>query len=1375
MNILAGICRGSAKIALSSALFLGAAFSGHADTYYVDASALANGADGTEQRPFPTIQAAVDAASANDTIRVAAGRYSASSGRVEDDTACESVVIVKNKKLHIIGAGRGKSVIAGSRDPAAGAAYASHVEGDYAVRCAYVAGEGSAGTIIEGFTLCDGETLTTGTTSGCGNAGGGLYADSTDVYLVDCDIVHCAGKYGSPLYKGTAVRCLIDNNYGTGGPGGYRCRLINCVVTRSCIAGSSTAVLFESEIYNCTVVDNKATWCMGKASDRAYNSVLILSANSLSYRETNVVESVVANCVLASQSAKGNVQLMGPAVGDWRLLPDSDAIGAGDPSHLTSLESNLPGEIDVFKDIAGAKIEKDANGRINAGAVQAIGEPKAGGLWFDKTIEVNGYRSRNINAATYVYPDIFPTQYCVRAMLKEGESLYRLMRRSPYTGKTHGDYPSAVPQLDGRMWLMPPVDTSLMVTNAAQVATTVLWVDAEKGNDDWGEGVADQGSASHPYATIQAAVDAVETGSSVYGLVRVMPGVYSNGVSEVDDCGRFRLNAAGKLIRIVAEKGPADTVIRGNPDPDTKDLADDTAGLGPKAVKCVYLKGRNVYLQGFTLSEGYSDVHGTAVKYGEYGAAVYSVSGTDSSANVLDCVITNCHAYDSAIYGTALIRCRVYDCRSEGNPVVYGGYVWGCHFRGCVNARSGSSKTGILDCDSYQSTFVGIPNEGRLCGAGGVSYNSIWDGGLNVYSTCVFTNSITWNVKSYNGNATRYFKEDPCFVDRTDDGVLRSDSPAVGKGYCEWNSDFGDRFWRICGGDVNGDPIVFTDGAPTVGAFQRTRNFASVKVELPKNGGWRIENGDYGDLMVYEGDAGLSIVPAAGTRPCIGVSCGGKEYLFTNAPGETVILDYGTLSRIAGAAVTGIYSTDWYVDDDGKEDNTGFLPTRPKKILAEAAALLSKGDTLWVFPGTYSCGTDTSAESENIANRVRVKEGTSVVSLEGPEKTVIMGGNATIKPLDDGCGTNAIRCARIEKNGRLSGFTLAGGRVNPDDSEPDSSGAAVLGAGREQKSIVDNCIISNNISKLGTVMKSDLFDSMVLENVTYGHGVGVRQGNAYNSLFRNNTGDSVTSYARDVIGCTITGDNLKDNGEKSNPVANLIDKGKVYNCILDGDVSIKQSGSDFGNVSNCVCNITAEFSGNTVTGNVQLVDFTEQSFIDGVIPVAGANDAVDKADESLATNIYSKTDLRGFQRVMNGRLDIGAYEADWRAIYAATLFPNANLFAVESASRDIALVDGAVTITSGKLEATWRNSTGKDVLYTMPVRVVGSGELTVMLDGETLGVARESDGDVSLSFVGKEDRCSVSFSYEPGDGDAGYAVLGAFVRSRMNGLVFTVR
>ena len=1346
--------------------------------WFVDDDAVAADADGSASKPFKTIQEAVARAASGDTIHVAEGRYSSSSGRVEESTPCESVVIVKDKKLHIIGAGRGKSVIAGSRDPEAGDAYASRAEGanegDYAVRCVYVTGEDSAGTIVEGFTLCDGETMTTGDSSGTGNAGGGLYADSKDVYLVDCDVVHCAGKYGSPIYKGTAVRCLFDNNYGTGGPGGYRCRLINCVVTRSCIAGSSTAVLFESEIYNCTVVDNKATWTLHTKDDRAYNSILMLSANATAYRETNKVEAVVANCVLASQSSKGNVQLMGPAVGDWRLLPDSDAIGAGIASHLSSL--SLPEDVDVFKDFTGSQIVPDANGRINAGAVQSVGTPAAGGLWFEKAIEVNGRKSKNARAATYVYPDVFPTQYCVRAVLKEGESLYRLMRRSPYTGKTHGDYPSAVPQLDGRMWLMPPVDASLMVTNEAQLATTVLWVDAEKGKDDWGGEVEDQGSANHPYATIQAAVDAVGTDSGTYGLVRVMPGVYSNGVSEVEDFGRFRLSAAGKLVRIVAEKGPAHTVICGNPDPDTEDSGDDTAGLGPNAVKCVYLKGRNEYLQGFTLLDGYSDAADTTVKYGAYGAAVSSVNGADSSANVLDCVITNCRSYMAPVSNVKLFRNRIFDCFSKDDRVVNGGFIWGCYLKGCVMAGGGSSSIGIVNCDTFQSTAVGKVEEGRLCGTGGISYNSIWDGGYNLYSGTVFTNSIAWNFSANNGNPSDWRKLDPLFVSREDDGVLRSDSPAVGMGYDQWDSAYGDMYWRFGGGDVNGDPIIFTDGHPTVGAFQSTRNLRKVTAAAPANGGWAFADGTaFGEILVYEGGS-LTVVPADGTRPCIGVFCGDREYLFTNLPNETITIAYDALLEMEqGAALTGIYSTFWYVDDDGDDDNTGFLPTHPKKTLSKAASLLESGDTLWVFPGTYDQGGAIGSNG-TLTNRVVLKRGVSVISTEGPKRTIIVGSSGTKDPDEYGNGTNAVRCAFLAKNSRLSGFTLTGGRTNHNGGTDDNAGSAVSGAGRDSNSVVDNCIISNNAAPMGTVYKAEIFNSLVVDNVTSGQGVGVRQGNAYNSCFARNTGDSVLSYPRDVIGCTVADDNIRAGGtKKSTHIGNLVKDGRVFNSLFVGRLDINQKDADYSHISNCVCASDSTFNDHATTGNVCLVDFSTQTFVDGVIPVAGANDAVDAADESLATNLYSKTDLRGFQRVMNGRQDIGAYEADWCGVYGTALFSNTNRFAVVSASRDVALVDGAVTIPSGKLEATWRNSTGQSVLYTMPVRVDGNGELSVMQNGEVLGVVHGSDGEVPFSFISREECCVVSFAYEPGDGDAGYAVLGAFTRSRMCGLVFTVR
>ena len=91
-----------------------------------------------------------------------------------------------------------------------------------------------------------------------------------------------------------------------------------------------------------------------------------------------------------------------------------------------------------------------------------------------------------------------------------------------------------------------------------------------------------------------------------------------------------------------------------------------------------------------------------------------------------------------------------------------------------------------------------------------------------------------------------------------------------------------------------------------------------VTATAPANGGWAFADGTaFGEILVYEGDAGLSLVPAAGTRPCIGVSCGDREYLFTNFPNETITIAYDALLEMEqGAALTGIYSTFWYVDDE---------------------------------------------------------------------------------------------------------------------------------------------------------------------------------------------------------------------------------------------------------------------------------------------------------------------------------------------------------------------------------------------------------------------------------------------------------------------------
>lgn len=224
-----------------------------------------------------------------------------------------------------------------------------------------------------------------------------------------------------------------------------------------------------------------------------------------------------------------------------------------------------------------------------------------------------------------------------------------------------------------------------------------------------------------------------------------------------------------------------------------------------------------------------------------------------------------------------------------------------------------------------------------------------------------------------------------------------------------------------------------------------------------------------------------------------------------------------------------------------------------------------------------------------------------------------------------------------------------------------------------------------------------------------------------------------------------------------------------------GKCSFEQKDSEYSAISNIVCSDNSTFGINNATGNIHLVDFATQSFVDGAIPVAGANEAVDAADESLVTNLYSNTDLRGFQRVMNGRLDIGAYEADWRGKYAAALCPKQGAITVETASPEVRLENGRIMIPSGTLTATWHNNTGKQLYCSIPVKVSGTGTLAVVLDGENIGKITAANGDTVLDFCGDSAENTLEFVYAPGESDTGCAVISGFTRSRRIGFAVSIR
>jgi hypothetical protein len=474
--------------------------------------------------------------------------------------------------------------------------------------------------------------------------------------------------------------------------------------------------------------------------------------------------------------------------------------------------------------------------------------------------------------------------------------------------------------------------------------------------------------------------------------------------------------------------------------------------------------------------------------------------------------------------------------------------------------------------------------------------------------------------------------------------------------------------------------------------------------------------------------------------------------------------------------ISGIYTSDWYVDDDGDDSNTGFLPTCPKQTLATAAALLQAGDTLWVFPGTYDQG-DGNHSSHCSKSRVVVKANTSVISLKGAEETIIKGEEASENKDEYGNGIGAVRCAHVGSNGLLKGFTLTGGRVDTAVSgESYRNGAAVFGSSANSGSTVSDCIISNNVSVLGTIFKADVRNCLIISNITLNAGAALRKANAYNCYITKNQGESIISLGNHIWSTTVADDNKNLDGRDTTLLTSPEPGSTMFNSLFQGKVTLNQSGADdYCHMSNCVCSTTSTFNDKASTGNVEKVDFTSPQFVDGVIPVAGANAAVDAADESLCPGLYTETDLRGFQRKMNGRIDIGAYEADWRGRYASALCSANNALVVESASPEVVLAENELKIPSGGVEGWWHNATGKNVLCVIPVRVTGGGVLTVTLDGEELGSVSADDGEVRLSFMNKLESQRLVFAYTPAENVGGAAFVGRFTRSRLAGLVFSVR
>ena len=202
--------------------------------------------DGSAERPYNSIQAAVDAAEEGAVVKVLPGVYD--NGGKNDGYMQSRVVLSRCITLEAAGSKEETHIVGGRSSSSDG-------YGADAVRCIFA---GSTGSTVKGFTIRNGSVLNAeDTPAGSGGGVCGLNGDKTSVWVVDSVISNCAAARGAAVRYATVVRSLVVGNERKGlgnGAAGRDAAFYNCIVTGN--RSYSQPLLHNCNIVNCTVFGN---------------------------------------------------------------------------------------------------------------------------------------------------------------------------------------------------------------------------------------------------------------------------------------------------------------------------------------------------------------------------------------------------------------------------------------------------------------------------------------------------------------------------------------------------------------------------------------------------------------------------------------------------------------------------------------------------------------------------------------------------------------------------------------------------------------------------------------------------------------------------------------------------------------------------------------------------------------------------------------------------------------------------------------------------------------------------------------------------------------------------------------------------------------
>ncbi len=1163
-----------------------------------------------------TIQDALTVALAGETVWVTNDTY-ATGGVALPGYGLTNRVCITTAVAVVSVNGPAVTIIVGAPAPGGG-------NGNGAVRCAYV----GTNATLSGFTLTNGHTRTEG--GGFLEQGGGGALMETSGVLSNCVLTgNAANSYGGGVVRGKLFNCLLTRNSALEGGGARDATLINCTVVGN--VADSVGGLYACAATNSIAYGNAA------GADSNYNATCTFAFSCTAPDP-------------GGNNASAPPVFVDPAGNDYRLQPGSSCIDTG--TNQTWMIGAL--------DLGGAP--RRLNARVDMGAYEYYGDP---------LIDIT-------NTDANVFGEMTP--YAIGGT--NNPYVVGLMTWTNATTGQAGNLASTSPwSVTGIALAFGANVISVQGWNPVGIpaADTVTVVRLTiHGGDSPSHYVATNGANIWPYTNwntaalvIQDAVDTAGDGDTVW----VTNGDYSvGGRLAGDDALTPNRVAVTRATTVRSVNGRAFTRIVG--------AAAAGGGNGAGAMRCAYL-GVGAGLYDITLTNGHTHTSGSY--RGGGGAwcedttavisncAITACSGVDwgggaRRGTLYDCTIVGCWASqggaarESTLYrslvagcqastgGGGVESCTLYDCVVSNNTATsYGGGAHGGTLTRCVlrdnraNDRGGGAERATLHNCIVRGNRSGYG--GGACG-GTIRGSSVFDndasqfgGGIagdgaggNIYHCAVWGNrarqfgggaseAMAYNSIFYDNTASSFANvygtwTQSCYVEAALGGThnlaapqladsmhLAEGSPCIRAGNAAYSS----------GVDIDADswtnpPSIGCDeyrGANATGALSVAirADYTNVAQGFGVSFTADIEGHASGHRWDFGDGTQVS------NRPFI------RSHVWT-APGVyPVALSVSNLTYPAGIAVTVtvtvVAQPVHYVD---RYNGSPFPPftnwvNAATSIQDAVSACLVPGSLVLVTNGLYDCG---GATPDGLMNRVALTNAVIVQSVNGPDHTTIRAGGFP----------SGGRCAYLIAKSFLGGFTLTNG----------FSGWDAGGALCEPGAVMSNCVISVNRAYGigGGVVGGTLYRCKLIGNQSDANYAG---GSAYSTLLNCLMWGNVAGYAAggvyrgELHNCTVYGNTAGNH-------AGAVEQSLLENSIVYGN---SPAGFDQGCWWAYCCGTPSPGGEGSIEGPPlfvapELGDFRLQ-------PDSPCIDA--------GTNLLWMTaaaDLAGHTRILNDRVDMGAYE-----------------------------------------------------------------------------------------------------------------------------------